>query len=181
MLWRANQKVFLLALVFPTELTNIRIPLKKKSQRLRVQKILQYQIIIKNKKAFLKDFLVFLLRRKKRIENDLKEKEITQKEERCPFCGSKNRKAKLTIQNTPEVHLLKCNDCHACSASKMPTQATLEKYYSSYYDSNEEGITFSRKEVFGKHLCMYSKSSLKGNILILDYWKNPNYYNIHHL
>jgi 2-polyprenyl-3-methyl-5-hydroxy-6-metoxy-1,4-benzoquinol methylase len=99
----------------------------------------------------------------------LKEKEINQKKQKCPFCGSIEREFKLTIQGYPEVNLLKCNHCYACSASSMPKQSTLDKYYSSYYDDNHQSITFNNPERFGKHLYQYSKLSLKGNISILDF------------
>lgn len=54
----------------------------------------------------------------------------------CPWCGSRDRVPLTRLQAQPEVDLLECRSCHACSASRMPTAATLADYYGSYYEAD---------------------------------------------
>lgn len=66
----------------------------------------------------------------------LDEQDLTALDPACLFCNSTNRKSVFKLQKNPQVLLLECQDCHATSASRMPTKAALERYYGGYYDSS---------------------------------------------
>lgn len=61
------------------------------------------------------------------------------------------------MQANPQVILLECEDCKAVTASRMPTQEALDRYYGSWYqepihkESGEE-VTFDDSARFGRHL-----------------------------
>lgn len=83
----------------------------------------------------------------------------------CPFCGSLHRSIVVKLQEEPEVVLLHCKLCHAASASRMPTPATLEIYYSGYYDSgfeDEQRVTIDDSNRFASHIIKYSATALVG-------------------
>lgn len=67
----------------------------------------------------------------------LSEAELLPASPGCPWCGSRDRVRLARLQAQPEVDLLECRNCHACSASRMPTAATLASYYGSYYDDDQ--------------------------------------------
>ncbi len=54
----------------------------------------------------------------------------------CPFCGGESRDPVWTLQTSPDVYLLRCRQCDAVSASRMPTAAALDAYYGSYYSAS---------------------------------------------
>ena len=66
----------------------------------------------------------------------------------CPWCGSARRSEIGTVQEAPLVKLLRCEDCHAASVSRMPTSAALEDFYGSYYQG-EKGAGGDGKITFG--------------------------------
>jgi len=67
--------------------------------------------------------------------------------------------------------LKQCQNCFAVSASRLPTKKTLDSYYNSYYQSNDEKLTFDDPKRFGKYLfdqtCKYLTK--KETLSILDY------------
>lgn len=65
----------------------------------------------------------------------LNESGLLPPEAACSFCGSHERKPVFTLQTQPDVFLLKCKNCHVCSASRMPTDHVLSDYYNNYYTS----------------------------------------------
>ena len=67
----------------------------------------------------------------------LSESQLCPIDENCPICGSKVRSKLIRIQEAPDVWLLNCRNCHISSASRMPTDKTLEMYYSEYYSDTE--------------------------------------------
>lgn len=48
--------------------------------------------------------------------------------------------------------MLRCESCHLAYASRMPTEATLDKFYLGYYDGKEERITFAGADRFAEHI-----------------------------
>src|SRR5258705_6050570 len=62
------------------------------------------------------------------------------------------RRAVLRVQVDPDVHMLACPNCRACSASHMPRPEVLAGYYASYYDDRDREITFSAPVRFAKHV-----------------------------
>jgi len=88
----------------------------------------------------------------------LDEQQLLPADPHCPFCNSKNRERIADIQADPEVVLLRCDGCQACSVSRLPTADALADYYSGYYtnavggERAEPEITFDQHERFGKHL-----------------------------
>lgn len=79
----------------------------------------------------------------------LNESDLVPLDPRCLFCSSTNRENVFSLQENPDVLLLQCQDCHATSASRIPTEATLAQYYGGYYDSapteaTDGEVTFDR-------------------------------------
>src|SRR5215831_7033936 len=75
----------------------------------------------------------------------------------CPICLSgSNQKRKILLQQRPEVHLLHCPICKGYSASRMPTDEALTRYYNSFYHSSDDKVTFHGVDRLANHI--------KGNI-----------------
>lgn len=67
---------------------------------------------------------------------------------------------------------MQCKNCFAVSASRLPTKKALDTYYSTYYQSNDEKITFDEPKKFGRHLFDQTRKYLapgKKTLSILDY------------
>ena len=93
----------------------------------------------------------------------------------CPFCSSTNRQPVYILQKTPEVLLLQCNSCHAISASRIPTDEALTKYYSGYYDSSAsqvdaKQVTLDNPERLAKKMAdMCTHCQNNTSVSILDF------------
>lgn len=93
----------------------------------------------------------------------------------CPFCSSKDRIRVGLLQNNPEVALLACRDCHAASASRIPTSETLLEYYREYYQTtahrgHKKRVTFDLTEKLATHIFNKTSQSLdKDSLNILDF------------
>ena len=88
----------------------------------------------------------------------------------CPFCGSHERKKVFILQKDPDVHLLSCANCHAASASRMPTAETLSEYYKSYFSGKKQKVTFDRPERMAEHIfCAAQKHPSVKVLHILDF------------
>jgi 2-polyprenyl-3-methyl-5-hydroxy-6-metoxy-1,4-benzoquinol methylase len=71
----------------------------------------------------------------------------------CPICRSRQpRKTALKIQRDPDINMLRCDACGACSASHMPKPELLQRYYRGYYSSASDNLTFSNPKRFARHL-----------------------------
>ena len=91
----------------------------------------------------------------------------------CPFCSSTDRAQIAIIQNSPDVFLMLCRDCHAASASRMPREETLKEYYADYYRDAEQKVTADEPARIAAHIFRYTKT-LCGDpadheLSILDY------------
>jgi 2-polyprenyl-3-methyl-5-hydroxy-6-metoxy-1,4-benzoquinol methylase len=89
----------------------------------------------------------------------------------CPICLSADaREAIFEIQRSPLIVMLECKRCRGCSASHMPTDHVLAKYYSEYYANSQLRTTTSNEEYFARHV-VAPMSRLAGldTIRILDY------------
>ena len=88
----------------------------------------------------------------------LGEEELLPADAACPFCHSDNRKHVGILQHEPEVELLQCERCGGASASRFPTQETLNAYYDAEFfpsvgtSSAHEQVTFENTRRFGRHL-----------------------------
>lgn len=79
----------------------------------------------------------------------------------CPFCSSTNRKKVAVLQEAPDVHLLLCTNCHAASASRMPTSQALDDYYQSYYsDDVAEKVTFDTPDKIASHIFSFARKMI---------------------
>lgn len=93
----------------------------------------------------------------------------------CPFCGSSIRHPNLMIQENPTILLMKCINCNATSASRMPKSNVLYDYYSDYYNTSffkdgETHVTFDNPRYFGIYLVnTYLQYNQDEYISILDY------------
>src|SRR4051794_9901134 len=73
----------------------------------------------------------------------------------CLVCGcTAARERVFLVQADPDVHLLRCPRCQACSASHMPTPKVLSDFYSDYYEhrAKEHGVTFAEPVRFARHV-----------------------------
>lgn len=69
----------------------------------------------------------------------------------CSLCGSEALEPAWKLQGGPDVYLRYCTSCHAIGASRLPTDATLSRYYGGYYTSKatcsaENRVTFDHPE-----------------------------------
>jgi len=106
----------------------------------------------------------------------LLEKDLLAPSVSCPLCGSTDRAQVAVLQNSPDVVLLHCQNCHAASASRMPKPETLSNYYSRYYetfDVDEEKITLDAPDRMASHIVRNAAPALTNltgrDISILDY------------
>ena len=76
----------------------------------------------------------------------------------------------LRLQKDPEVYLLRCDRCGGNSASRLPTDETLRRYYGGYYEHSDNTFTFFDPSAFARHVMAYAGLFLKGQtISILDF------------
>jgi len=90
----------------------------------------------------------------------------------CPFCSGTACHPVWTLQDSPPITLLCCTDCHGISASRMPTDRALSRYYGSYYqgDASAEQITFDRPDRLAQRIAAhYIPSHNTAQISILDF------------
>jgi len=105
----------------------------------------------------------------------LNEAQLHAAEPCCQICRADARDSVLPLQSEPDVELLRCRNCHAVSASRMPTDDALAEYYRDYYRSDlkedvQSRVTFDNSERFGRHLASRAWPLLqKENLAILDY------------
>src|SRR5438046_1208065 len=71
----------------------------------------------------------------------------------CPICSSMDARTRvLLLQCKPDVYLLRCQRCNANSASRMPTEDMLRRYYSDYYGESESTVTSDDPLGFARHV-----------------------------
>lgn len=102
----------------------------------------------------------------------LSDTELQAASEHCPLCCFHGtRDVVIELQAAPVVHLLSCPRCHACSASRMPTDAALQNYYSTYYGkSPDKTVTYDEPSRFARHLARIAGPFLRRDALsILDF------------
>ena len=93
----------------------------------------------------------------------------------CPWCQSAQLVSLVYVQRAPDVRLLECTQCHAVSASRMPSAGALESYYSSYYttaqyEKSGVKVTLGNPRRMGRHLSRsLRKIGIQGCIRILDF------------
>jgi len=89
----------------------------------------------------------------------------------CLIClAAQPRRAVFRVQSGPDVDMLACPRCRACSASHMPRPDVLERYYASYYDDRERQVTFSAPSRFAKHVVhALPRKGFSARLRILDY------------
>jgi 2-polyprenyl-3-methyl-5-hydroxy-6-metoxy-1,4-benzoquinol methylase len=89
----------------------------------------------------------------------------------CPICRSTDaREAVFQIQSSPSIVMLRCRHCRGCSASHMPKERVLEKYYSKYYADSELRTTTSNAGYFARHVIAPMSGLARSNTTrILDY------------
>jgi len=89
----------------------------------------------------------------------------------CPVCRSAAlRRAVFVVQRAPDIDMLECSACGACSASRMPTTALLDHYYASYYQGTAERHTLSEPDRFARHVLRFMPDAGRaGPVRILDF------------
>jgi 2-polyprenyl-3-methyl-5-hydroxy-6-metoxy-1,4-benzoquinol methylase len=96
----------------------------------------------------------------------LEEMDLRPVESACPLCSFRGeRSAVLRLQSEPCVSLVACPNCGGFSASRLPTEEALRRYYSKYYQQgifrDIEKVTFDEPLRFAKHLLRRAKPFLK--------------------
>jgi len=96
--------------------------------------------------------------------------DVYEARDRCPVCLSQDeRHACLRIQDDPLIEMLFCKACEACSASHMPKQELLDRYYAQYYSKAGDHVAFSSPERFARHLSTVLKPPAIGSLRMLDF------------
>ncbi len=101
----------------------------------------------------------------------VKEEDLLSADFRCPVClGEDERKRVLLLQAEPDVYLLKCRRCGGYSASRLPTEETLRRYYGGYYKHLDTTVTCDNPLTFARHVMAYAGPFLRErSISILDF------------
>jgi 2-polyprenyl-3-methyl-5-hydroxy-6-metoxy-1,4-benzoquinol methylase len=96
--------------------------------------------------------------------------DVYEARDRCPICLSQDeRHACLRIQDDPLIEMLFCKACEACSASHMPKQELLDRYYAQYYSKAGDHVAFGSPERFARHLSAVLKPQAASSLRILDF------------
>jgi hypothetical protein len=97
--------------------------------------------------------------------------ELENAEGACPVCGSTRKRSFVgPIQARPDVALLQCADCLACSASHMPHPDVLSDYYRVYFQQPGPKTTMPRTCAFvNSLLLMVSPNTLPRHVRLLDF------------
>lgn len=100
----------------------------------------------------------------------LTEGDLVDRSPRCPSCGFRGPRRQVCVAyQRPRVMWLLCPDCRAYSASHMPSEDYLDRYYSSYYD-DEKGVTFHSDRRLAEHVGRLIVGDERGSRLrILDF------------
>ncbi len=91
----------------------------------------------------------------------------------CPIClyeGQRVQNRKL--QNKPDINLLFCPCCKGVSASHMPKDVVLDRYYNLFFNGfKHEKVTFQDSKKISLHILKLTKEIYKNkvNISILDF------------
>ncbi len=64
----------------------------------------------------------------------LSEADLRPPEAACTICGGDNRSPIVSLQKSPDVWLMQCQDCHVAGVDRIPTQQVLDAYYNKYYE-----------------------------------------------
>lgn len=94
---------------------------------------------------------------------------------KCSFCGSIDRKPVWRLQDDPPIELLACQNCHAATASRLPTETTLAEYYSTYYDTDvtkaqDSAVTFDTPIRLARRISKYVPIDRRDcHVSILDF------------
>lgn len=87
----------------------------------------------------------------------------------CVICGASLTNPPIAkIQQSPAVHLLHCGNCHAHTASRMPTAEALAEYYSDYFQPNVPKITHDSPARFARHIASFIREP-KRELEIADF------------
>jgi 2-polyprenyl-3-methyl-5-hydroxy-6-metoxy-1,4-benzoquinol methylase len=74
----------------------------------------------------------------------------------CVICGTRFDNPPIAkIQQSPDVFLRRCPNCHACTASRMPTPEALNEYYANYFHPSVPKITHDSPERFARHIASF--------------------------
>lgn len=97
--------------------------------------------------------------------------ELLDRTRACPVClATATRQPVFRLQENPDVYMLACPVCRACSASHMPSPVVLADYYAHYYDDREHAVTFSGATRFARHVLKIIPGDAFGSsVSILDY------------
>jgi methyltransferase family protein len=87
----------------------------------------------------------------------------------CIICGAPFAGSPIaTLQRSPDVFLLRCPKCHACTGSRMPTDTALDDYYSKYFQPAAPKITHDSPGRFARHIASFVRLPKK-EITITDF------------
>ena len=78
----------------------------------------------------------------------LQEMDLRAPETKCTICGSDAGVRISRLQESPDVWLMHCPECHVSFVDRIPTDAALESYYSRYYDIPKFGQIQEKVEFY---------------------------------
>jgi 2-polyprenyl-3-methyl-5-hydroxy-6-metoxy-1,4-benzoquinol methylase len=87
----------------------------------------------------------------------------------CVICGAEFSGIPIAkLQDSPDVFLLRCPRCHACSGSRLPTENALADYYSAYYRERQPKITLDSPERFAHHIASFIREPRR-DVAVTDF------------
>lgn len=87
----------------------------------------------------------------------------------CPFCCSIDIAWIGTIQQSPQINAIKCNNCKIGFADRQPSGEYLMDYYKEYYEYSNKGTTIESKRLSKHIIRQIGKLPYSENYSILDY------------
>jgi transcription elongation factor Elf1 len=80
----------------------------------------------------------------------------------CIICGTSFADSAIAkLQRSPDIFLLRCPNCHACTGSRMPTDAALSDYYSKYFEPVSAKITHDSPARVARHIASFVRAPKK--------------------
>jgi len=105
----------------------------------------------------------------------LDESELILPDPSCLICRCATRKNAGVLQEAPKIELLRCVDCGVVSASRMPVETALAKFYEQYYQNDfyqnrKERVAVQAPQRLAGHIFEYIAKYPHGKrIHILDF------------
>jgi hypothetical protein len=83
----------------------------------------------------------------------MKDSDLLESVSHCLVCHDEGVREKVVLQQKdPDIWFLRCDNCKACSASRMPTEEFLTSIYGRFYENEEQALTFRGFDRMARHI-----------------------------